>query len=107
MIIYLVSGAVVIDEYQEKVVVLEDMEEKPKSYVGNGKRIDKNKIGLIEQGMHYDEYRIALLDKESIQDAREKIKKMVLKYHQGQLENYQKSVKAVINHDLTSEIKFR
>lgn len=107
MIVYLVKGSVDRVGYNESVRVMDRMEEKPKSYVGMGCRIDKSKIGKLEEGMFRDQYQIYLIDENEIGAARKRIKEQVLKVTNKKFEEYKLSLENLNNHSLESDITFR
>jgi hypothetical protein len=75
MDIFIVKGKALDGKYSENVHHLEGMEEKPKSYVGLGRKISKAKIGVIEEGVYHGMFQIVLTDKSEIDNARKKSKK--------------------------------
>ncbi|HDR7922209.1 MULTISPECIES: hypothetical protein [Bacillus cereus group] len=105
MDLYIVKGKSFVGEYIESVQLLEGMEEKPKSYIGLGKQINKTKINKLEEGLSYGSYRIILTDKEKIDEARRRIKDCVYKYNLKELNRRQEAIKAIDNHDFTKAIK--
>ncbi|GAA4880307.1 hypothetical protein GCM10023310_70620 [Paenibacillus vulneris] len=107
MNIYIVSGRSMFGEYTEVVDVFEDMEEKPKSYVCVGTRIDKNKIGKVEESRFIGSYQIALVDSNEIAVARRTIKEKVRQYHQNEFDKTKIALDAIDRHSLNSDIKFR
>lgn len=106
MIVYVVKGSVPLDKYIEGVEIVDELEEKPKSYVKKGRKISKDKINKIEEGMFYGSYRIHLTDKDLIDNARIQIRDKVLLYHQRIVEKHQKSLESIRNHDVSVEIEF-
>jgi len=105
MDLYIVKGKAFAGVYSESVELLDGMEEKPKSFVGLGKKINKSKIDKIEMGLTYGSYQIILIDKEKINEARKLIKEEVYEYNMKNLKSYQESVEAINNHDFSKEIE--
>lgn len=70
MKLYKIAGFVANGAYKETVLVLEPMEEKEKCYIGCGKRIDKEKIDQITEGIFNDVYEMYVVDEEKIDFAR-------------------------------------
>jgi hypothetical protein len=105
--LYIVKGMLFYDKYDEVVEILDDMEEKQKCYVRNGKRINKNKIGVLEEGLFKGSYKIVLIDKNEVQNARKKIKEKIWQNKMKELETIQKEIQALENHHLESEIRFK
>ena len=105
MIIYRVSTRAIFGEYIELVKVFNKMEEKPNSYIGHKKRIDKKKIGKIHEGSLRGSYYIDVLDEKEIPQAREQLKETIYPFIKKELENAQKQMDAYLKHDLDSEIE--
>lgn len=107
MILYLVKGSATMGEYGDVVEVIGGLEEKPKSYVGQGRKINKDKINKLEEGMFYGSYNIHLIDKSLVEEARMRIRDRVLQYHQTIVEKHTKSVDSVKSFDIRSPIEYR
>lgn len=107
MDLYIVKGRVSFGEYLEVVEVFENMEEKPKSYVGYSRQFDKSKIGVLKEGMVKGSYQVLLINNEQISDARKSIKNMILEDKMNELEKLNKELSAIKQHSLDSNIKFR
>lgn len=107
MKLFIVKASAGKDYYSERVEVLDGMEEKPKTYVGQGKKINKDKIGKIEAGIFYGSFNMVLTDEVLIQDAREKLKERVYQYNLKEYTKYQDTLNAIKNHSIDTDIDFR
>jgi hypothetical protein len=106
--LYLVKGRGTCDGYIESVRVLEDMEEKAKTFVGLGKRVDKSKIGkVVQEGTFYGSFEMYVLNQEDINVARKLIKDKVITYHTDIFTKTQQTLEKLSEHDLNSKIEFR
>ncbi|MGG3890287.1 hypothetical protein [Metabacillus fastidiosus] len=107
MNIYLIKGRVDCQGYSEIVRVMENMEEKPKSFVGLGCRIDKSKIGRLEEGTFREQYQVYLTDKQEINAARKMIKEKIMAITKEKFERVKEELEHLNSHTLDSEIKNR
>lgn len=106
MILYIVKARATHGGYNEEVEVLNKMEEKAKSFIGNNRRINKDNVDQLDEGMFFGSYQIVLTDKGEIQDARRTVKEAVRNY---QLNKYEEAVIAISEidaHDIDSDIEY-
>ena len=107
MDIYIIKGNAIMGEYSESIHLLDEMEDKPKSYVGLGRKISKNKIGKLEEGNAYGVFQIILDDKGGIPEARKRIKEKVYEYNLKEYLKYKSVVESFSNYDIEKEIKIK
>lgn len=105
--IYLVRGKGYYDEYREIIRIFENMNEKAKSYVGLGKRINKDKINKVQEGMFKGSFEIYLTNEAKINEARKIIKEKVIKYHRERYEDEKNTLDSLEKHSLDIDIKYR
>lgn len=105
--LYLVKGNGYWDEYKEIIRIFEDMEEKSKSYVGLGRRINKDKINKVQEGAQRGSYEIFVNDEDKIKEARKIVKERVVKYHREKYEDEKNILDSLEKHSLDSIIQYR
>lgn len=107
MEIYILKGRVFENEYTETVIIYDQMEEKSKTYMGHHKKINKDRIGVVETGSFLGSFQIVLTDIEDIPAARKNLKDAVHEYNQKQFTEYQEKMIALEKHSLESEVKLK
>ncbi|MGG1659445.1 hypothetical protein [Brevibacillus sp. NRS-1366] len=107
MNIYIVKGRAEVEGYIERVDVLENMEEKEKTYVGNGKRISKDKVGNLDGGMIIGSFEVVLLDEEDIPVARKMIKDRIVLEKTLEYQKLKTTLEKLNSHNLVEPILFR
>lgn len=107
MDLYIVKARAFNDAYGERVEILKGMEEKQKSYVGLGKKINKNKIEKLEEGMFYGSFQIILTDKNKIYQSRKRLKEAIYNYHLKEFKKHESCIESINKHNLISEIKIK
>ena len=80
MDIYMLNAKCVFGQYMEVVERMPDMEEKGKCYVGFNRRIDKKKIGVIEEGNYQGSFILYLANPEEILEGRKQLHEKVVQY---------------------------
>lgn len=107
MDIYIIEGKVTMNEYFEKIQLMTEMEEKPKTYIGEGRKFNKEQEGKIERGLIDGSYKTFLTNPGKMSEARSQIREKVLAYNLRELKKYQASVDHIRNYDIHQEIKIR
>lgn len=107
MDIYFISAVCNFGKYLEKVEVYPDMGDKPKSYTGHGRRIDKSKIGVVEDGLFKGGFQMFVLNQEDIQAARIAVREKVSEHVKNAYENAKQNKEALDKHDVEEELKIK
>ena len=108
MNLYVVIASVDINgSYREYVSLMKDMEEKPKTYVGYGRKIKKELIGQVDEGAFYGSFKMHLLDESDIPYARKVLKDRVRDYHYSIWLKHDQALDAIGKHSLDDEIEIK
>lgn len=94
-------------EYMERGERLPDMEEKKNVYVGYGKRIHKNKIGIIEEGNFHGSFIVYIDNPNDIEATRIRLHQKVLAYAKAEFENAKKNVDATEKANIDQPLHIR
>lgn len=107
MDVYLLNAKCYGGEYMEKAERMPDMEEKPKCFTGYGKRIDKKKIGVIEEGNFNGSFIVYLTNPTDIPHVRERLHQIVCNYAKKEFEKAKANLDAAEKMTLTNALIIR
>lgn len=108
-VLYIVYGNVINDHYNDSVEKYGYFIEKQKSYVDEGcnMRINKNLIGVVQNGLSSGSYKVVVDRFEDIDNARIKINEKIIAYRTEKLKKYTKELEKAKQFEVKKEYSLR
>lgn len=107
MKVYKIVGSASTDGYRESIMLYSNMKEAPSSYVGHGKRINKQWIGELREGVFYGSFEKYVTDPEDILAAREAVMGAVAEYNLNLYRRYKATIIEIADHSLTDKVRIK